>query len=213
MPMPETIDWIGDVTLAHQRSGKENLPLFLFFCSPGCYFCQKMESGSYVQEKVIRLFDEKILAARITPDDPAWFKSYDVRFTPTCILLNPEGGEEERSTGLLEGNALMAFLLLGLAKSYYDMGKLEEGGECTEILTRDYPNSAQAPEGFFMRGIFRYHADHNRDHFKESFEILHERYHDSIWMKRARLLYLYPCALFRWQTFRDQKGDFWDKND
>jgi len=211
--MPEKIDWIDDVALAHQRSGEEKLPLFLFFSSPGCYFCQKMESGSYDQEKVIRLFDKKILAVRVTPEDPSWFKTYNVKFTPTCILLNPEGNEEERSTGMLEVNALMAFLLLGMAKSYYDLGMLEEGRECVEILTRDYPGSAQAPEGFFMRGIFRYHVDHNRDHFKESYEILDARYPKSIWMKRSRLLYMYPCALFRWQTSRHQKGDFWDKDD
>ena len=107
----------------------------------------------------------------------------------------------------------MAFLLLGMCKVYYDTARLSEGGECAEILTRDYPNSAQAPEGFFMRGIFRYHANHDRNHFRESYEILHERYPQSVWMKRARLLYLYPCALFRWQTSRDQKGDFWDKDD
>lgn len=211
--MKESIDWLADVAFAHEQSSEERKSLFLFFCSPGCYFCQKMETDSYTQEKVIALFKKGILAARISPDDPSWFKTYNVKFTPTCILLNPEGNEEGRTTGFLEGGGLMAFLLLGLAKSYYDMGRLDEGGECIETLTRDYPNSTQAPEGFFMRGIFRYHADHKRDHFKESFDILHERYPKSIWMKRARLLYLYPCALFRWQTSRDQKGDFWDKDD
>jgi tetratricopeptide (TPR) repeat protein len=211
--MTEGIEWSSNIAAVHVESIKENRPLFLFFCSPGCYFCQKMEMSSFTREKVIALFQKGILAARISPDDPTWFKTYNVKFTPTCLLLNPEGNEEERSTGMLEENALMAFLLLGLSKSYYDMGRLDEGRECIEILTRDYPNSGQAPEAFFLRGIFRYHADQNRDHFKESYDILYERYKDSIWTKRARLLYLYPCALFRWQTFRQQKGDFWDKDD
>ncbi len=211
--MNGSIEWVADVALAHTRSVKEGKPLYLFFCSPGCYFCQKMESDSFTRQKVIDLFQKGILAVRVSPQEPSWYKTYNVKFTPTCILLNPEGNEEERSTGFLEANGMMAFLLLGIAKCCYDTGRLEEGGAYIETLTKDYPNSAQAPEGFFLRGIFRYHADHNRDHFKESFDILHERYHDSIWMKRARLLYLYPCALFRWQTFRQQKGDFWDKDD
>ncbi|MBN1545454.1 MAG: thioredoxin family protein [Syntrophaceae bacterium] len=211
--MMESIEWLTDVAAAHTQSVMERKPLFLFFCSPGCYFCQKMESDSYTREEVINLFRKGILAVRVSPAERNWFKNYNVKFTPTCLLVNPEGNEEERTTGFLEEKGLMAFLLLGLSKSYYDMGLLEEGRECVEILTRDYPESAQAPEAFFLRGIYRYHADQNRDHFKEAFEILNDRYQDSIWMKRARLLYMYPCALFRWQTFRQQKGDFWDKDD
>ncbi len=211
--MTDSIDWSTDIAAVHAQSVRENKPLFLFFCSPGCYFCQKMEMDSYTRDKVVALFKKGILAVRVSPEDPTWFKSYGVKFTPTCLLLNPEGNEEERSTGFLEASGLMAFLLLGLAKSYYDMGRLEEGKECVEILTHDYPNSAQAPEAFFLRGIFRYHTDQNRDHFKEAYDILYDRYKDNIWTKRARLLYLYPCALFRWQTFRKQKGDFWDKDD
>lgn len=211
--MTDSIDWSTDIAAVHAQSVRENKPLFLFFCSPGCYFCQKMEMDSYTRDKVVALFKKGILAVRVSPEDPTWFKSYGVKFTPTCLLLNPEGNEEERSTGFLEANGLMAFLLLGLAKSYYDMGRLEEGKQCVEILTQDYPNSAQAPEAFFLRGIFRYHTDQNRDHFKEAYDILYDRYKDNIWTKRARLLYLYPCALFRWQTFRKQKGDFWDKDD
>ncbi|NLN59499.1 MAG: thioredoxin fold domain-containing protein [Deltaproteobacteria bacterium] len=209
----EKIEWSADITGAHARSTAENKPLFLFFCSPGCYFCQKMEMDAYTHDKVVALFGKGLRSVRISPDNPVWFKRYHVKFTPTCLLLNPEGNEAERLIGFLEPDGLMAFLLLGLSKAYYDMGCLEEGRECVETLTRDYPESAQAPEGFFLRGIYRYHADEDREHFKEAFEILQERYRDSIWVKRARLLYLYPCGLFRWQTYRQQKGDFWDKDD
>ena len=86
-----------------KKSGEEGKPLFLFFCSPGCYFCQKMETGSYTQEKVIALFKKGILAARISPDDPSWFKTYNVKFTPTCLLLNSEGKRGGTHHGVSRG--------------------------------------------------------------------------------------------------------------
>ena len=85
-----------------------------------------MDTVSYSRNDVVQILNEKLVSSRINPETPHLFKTYAIQVTPVQLIIGNDGFERQRSTGYLSGLELMAFLLLGLGKYYFDNGSLDE---------------------------------------------------------------------------------------
>jgi len=202
--------WREDIKLCLKEAEVTGKPVLIFFYSPACYFCQQMERGVFSKKEILARLAIEFVLLRITPDAPADFRNYNINATPAFLILGPTGMEFERFTGFLDTPGLMAFCLLGLGKWRYDLGQADIARDHMEELTSLYAGSVSAAEGLFLRGIYRYRTTKDRSHLRESYDTLARQYPDSPWVKRSRLLHLYPCAFFKLEAYRNQGWAYWE---
>jgi len=120
------------------------------------------------------------LAAHIK-EHPAYFKRFDAIWTPTVIVLDPEGQERRRSEGYLPKDEFRAELEMSLArvaamsKNWADAEQLY-----SEVLER-FPDSKVAPEALYWEGVSKYKASNDHSVLGEMPGKFKERYPDSEW--------------------------------
>ena len=117
----------------------------------------------------------------------AWFHRFDVLWTPSVLIFDPDGKERFRIEGYLPRDEFRAQLELGLARVAF-MGK--EWGDAErrygEVLDR-YPESAAAPEAQYWQGVARYKATQDHTALSDTAARFRNRYQESIWAKRASI--------------------------
>src|SRR5207249_11041075 len=92
-----------------------------FGAAPMVSGCAGLDAEVWPDERIVRFVNENSLPARVhVKDDPALFKQYGARYqaqwTPTILLLDPDGVEQHRIEGFLPADDFLAQLMLGRAK-------------------------------------------------------------------------------------------------
>ncbi len=110
---------------------------------------------------------------------------YDQHWTPTILLLDPEGEERYRIEGFLPVDDLMPQLLLGLGHAAFGVSKFAEAeGRFGEVLDR-YPNSDVAAEALYWKGVSRYKATDDASALTATAREFSQRYRGTPWAKKA----------------------------
>ena len=74
----------------------------------------------YPNERVAKYITQNFLPVKIhIKEQPAVFERFGARWTPTLIVLDPEGKERRRLEGFLPAEDLLAELELGLAHAAF----------------------------------------------------------------------------------------------
>lgn len=79
----------------------------------------------------------------------------------------------------------MAVILLGVAKTRYDLGRYDSSIEILDQLLEEHSTSKAAPEAIFLRGLCRYTSTHDFGHLKEAYEQLALAFPKNEWTMRA----------------------------
>jgi hypothetical protein len=158
-----------------------------------------MDTVSYSREDVMSILNDKVLPVRITPENLPVFKRYTVKATPAQLIIGNDGYERQRSSGFLDGQELMAFLLLGLGKFFFDHGRFDEALEMVNRLIVDYSGSHLMPEALFHAGFFRFKKTLDHRHLKEAYRIMAERYPGNEWTQTARMIAMNHLAPSVWE--------------
>lgn len=118
-------------------------------------------------------------------EQPGMWKRFGVRWTPTILVMSPDGKEERRIEGFLPADDLLAQLELGLgyiAVARKDWATAER--EFEQVVDR-YPETDAAPEALYWTGVARYSASHDSAALRETGRQFQQRYTDTSWAKRA----------------------------
>ncbi len=158
-----------------------------------------MDTVSYSHNDVVQILNEKLVSSRVNPETPHLFKTYAIQVTPVQLIIGNDGFERQRSTGFLSGLELMAFLLLGLGKYYFDNGRLDEALAMVDRLIQDYGESRLTPEAIFHHGFFLFKKTLDHRYLKKAYEVMEPRYPDSNWTRSARMVALYHYAPSVWE--------------
>ena len=120
------------------------------------------------------------LAAHIK-EHPAYFHRFDALWTPSVIILDPNGKERFRIEGYLPTNEFRAQLELALARvSFMSKNWKDAERRYTEVLER-YPESKAAPEALYWKGVSRYKATNDHTVLGELPGQFQQKYPDSEW--------------------------------
>lgn len=113
-------------------------------------------------------------------EHPAYFHRFDALWTPTVLILDPNGKERYRIEGYLPVEEFRAQLELGLARVAF-MSKNWKDAErrFTEVLER-YPNSKTAPEALYWKGVSHYKITNDHTVLGELPQLFQQQYPDSI---------------------------------
>lgn len=152
--------------------------------------CQQMDAVTYPKEAVIEYVEHNLVPLQVPHDQQPLASDFNVKWTPTLVLLDREGKEHHRTVGFLSPEELIPSLLLGIGLAHFDRSEFDEAHVCFDKVLADHAESDAAPEALYQRGVTLYKSTGDLKVLKETYELLHAHYPASEWTKRA-----YPYRL------------------
>ena len=147
-----------------------------------------MNTGPYSDEKVQKFIIENFvpLKSQCFWDKPTeLMQKFEIRWTPTLIVHDPEGKEHHRMVGYLPVDDLIAQLLLAKGKIYFDTDRLPEAIAQFQTVVDQYPNSGAAPEAVFLLGVAGFKRTDDPKFLRQIYDRLAARYSQSEWARKA----------------------------
>jgi len=118
-------------------------------------------------------------------EHPVYFHRFDSVWTPTVLILDPNGVERFRLEGYLPKDEFRAWLELGLARvAFMSKDFAEAERRYSEVLEK-YPESQSAPEALYWKGVSHYKATNDHTILGELPGQFQEKYPDSIWAQKT----------------------------
>jgi hypothetical protein len=144
-----------------------------------------MDAVTYPDAKVIDFVNTNLVAIRVKSDSKPLADDFNIKWTPTFIVLDPSGKEHNRTVGFMPPEEFIPSLLLGIAKTWFDADQFPESIQFLDRLLSEYPKSGSAPEAVFLRGVTGFKTAHDGSMLKAASERLEKEYPGSEWAKRA----------------------------
>ena len=113
------------------------------------------------------------------------FQRFKAEWTPTQLVLDPEGVERHRVEGFLPTDDFLAQLELGLAKVAFGLKRHDEAERRFLDVTEKHPRAAAAPEARYWAGVSAYKASGSAEHLRTTAKALEARFPDSEWTRKA----------------------------
>src|SRR5689334_6816478 len=97
------VEWNKDVDTALAQAKQTGRPILLdFSTAPQCSGCVRLEAESYSDQGVAAIINKNFVPVEAhIKEHPAWFKRFDVNWTPTVLILDSQGKERHRIEGYL----------------------------------------------------------------------------------------------------------------
>ena len=144
-----------------------------------------MGTVTYPDSRVAEFLNSRMVPVQMLYDAQPFASTYNVKWTPTMIVLDGEGKEHHRIVGFLPPDEFIPALLLGIGKTAFDKDELDKAMTDFDKIVTAYPRSAAAPEAMYLRGVVQFKKSHQAEPLKEAFEQLKRDYPASEWAKRA----------------------------
>lgn len=114
-------------------------------------------------------------------EHPAYFHRFDALWTPSVLILDPNGKERFRIEGYLPTDEFRAQLELGLARvAFMSKNWVDAERRYAEVIER-YPDSKAAPEALYWKGVSHYKSTNDHTVLGELPAQFQEKYPDSTW--------------------------------
>jgi tetratricopeptide (TPR) repeat protein len=144
----------------------------------------------YTDPRVIELVEKSFVPLRVhVKQNAADFKRLGERFgaqwTPTVVIVDPDGQERHRIEGFLPADDFLPQLVLGLAHTAFAAGDYAAAASLFERVVKSHPSSDAAPEAQYWEGVSRYKASGDAAALKETARRFTERFQDTSWAKKA----------------------------
>ena len=98
--MTDELKWEHTLSSALEIAKKEKKHVLVDFYGPKWGACQRMETGTFLQEKVIQYVGQNFIPLKYESGrDAEQFMRFNVRGTPTFLVLDADGNETRRLLG------------------------------------------------------------------------------------------------------------------
>lgn len=145
-----------------------------------------MGAVTYPDQAVVNFVGNNLIPVQLLSDAQPYANDFNVRWTPTVIILDEDGKEHHRLIGYLPPSDFIPEMLLGIAKMKFDEDDFDRALLDFEKILSSYPQSKAAPEAMYLRGVSRYKNTHDAKYLKETYEALEQKYPNSEWTQRAQ---------------------------
>ena len=112
---------------------------------------------------------------------------FGVNWTPTVLILDPDGKEQHRIEGFLPADDFLAQLHLGLAHAAFRAGRYDEAERRFRQIVQSLPNTDAAAEAQYWAGVSKYKASGSAEALKDTALAFRQRYADTSWAKKASI--------------------------
>jgi TolA-binding protein len=110
---------------------------------------------------------------------------YNVQWTPTVLILDPEGNERHRIEGFLPADDFLVQLELGAAHAAFARHDFAIAEQRFRSIVDRHPDSEAAAEALYWTGVSRYKSTGDASALKDTAHAFGERYARSSWAKKA----------------------------
>lgn len=142
----------------------------------------------YPNPRVNELIRQRFVPVRIhVKEQPTMWKRFDVRWTPTVLVMASDGKEGRRVEGYLPADELLGQLGLGLGFLAVERKDWPAARTEFERVVNEFPNTSAAPEALYWAGVAKYSGSHDASALKELNREFKQRYTDTAWAKRASI--------------------------
>lgn len=147
----------------------------------------------YPDDRVANFINQNFIPVKIhIKENPTGFHRFEANWTPTMIVLDPEGHERYRFAGYLPADYYLAHLEKGLAQVAFAHKKWPEAERHYQAILDSYSNTDLAPEALYYAGVSKYQESHNPEFLADTGAELATRYprsswalRGSVWLKKA----------------------------
>ena len=84
-----------------------------------------------------------------------------MQWTPTLLILDPEGTQRHRFEGYLPADEFLAQLHIGLAHAAFSRKQWDEAERRYRQVVEQFPTTEAAPEALYWSGVAKYKASGN----------------------------------------------------
>lgn len=144
-----------------------------------------MDAVTYPNKDVAVFINENLIPIRVRFDAIPLSKDFTVKWTPTHVMLDLKGKEHSRTLGFVPPEEMIPLLLLGMAKTCFDLDDLDQALVDLDQVIQTYPKSHSAPEAVYLQGVSRYLGTHDASHLKQLHAKLRDEYPQSVWAQRS----------------------------
>jgi hypothetical protein len=102
-------------------------------------------------------------------------------WTPTLMLLGPDGNVYTEWNGFLPPTLYLAQLLLGLGKAALKQDRFEEAARFFDEVAANHPGTDAAAEALYWAAVSRYKGSHDGADLLSGWEKLRGNYPESVW--------------------------------
>jgi len=118
-------------------------------------------------------------------ENPTGFHRFDVLWTPSVLIMDPQGKERVRNEGYLPKDEFRAWLDMALARLAFVAKKWAEAEARFDGIVKCNPDSAVAAYSVYWRGASRYKQSHDHRTLAAVAEEFRHNYQESIWAKKS----------------------------
>lgn len=110
---------------------------------------------------------------------------YGAEWTPTILMLDPEGNERHRMEGFLPVEEFVPNLEFGAARVAFSAGSFDDAETRLRHIADRHPDADVAPEALYWAGVSKYKGTNDASALQATEEALRERYPSSTWARKA----------------------------
>jgi len=114
---------------------------------------------------------------------PQVFERFHALWTPTQLILEPDGTERFRIEGFLPVEDFLAELELGVGRFLFEREDYEGAERRFQSVCQSHPKAGAAPQACYWAGVSAYKAHQAPLH--DTAVLLRERYPESEWTRKA----------------------------
>ena len=118
-------------------------------------------------------------------EHPELMERFGALWTPTILILDPNGKKRHRIEGFLPAADFAAQLLLGLGHAAFAAKSFSEAQRRFGQVLTEYPGGDAAPEAQYWKGVARYKETSDPTALQETYRAFQTRYEDTSWAKKA----------------------------
>ena len=144
-----------------------------------------MDAVAYIDPAVITFINHNLVPLRLPAADKTLGARYKIKWTPTLLIIDGDGVEQDRTLGFYPPTELIPSLLLGMGKAQFNLPDRVAACGCFDRIVEEYPDSSQAPEAVYLRGVSRYIETREVTNLIAIYDHLADDYPDSPWLIRA----------------------------
>jgi uncharacterized protein HemY len=118
-------------------------------------------------------------------EQPEAFERFGAQWTPTQIVLDPDGKERHRIEGFLPVEDFIAQLGLALGKLAFEHHEYAEAERRFHEVCAAHPSAGAAAEACYWEGVSQYKATNAADRLAATARLLRDRYPESEWARKG----------------------------
>ncbi len=181
------IAWLENFPDAVAASRKQRKPILIDVYQDDCGGCEKLVDVTFADAGVAQVIADRFVPLKLDLfQDRAFTREHQVFWTPTILIADHSGKVRYTSVNYLPPAEFLDILDIGegLARMRWQ-GYTEAIDLFTQVQQRT-PDGPLTPEAIYWRGVAAYFRDGKSSRSAHAeWDVLVERFPDSIWAKRV----------------------------